>query len=531
MSIGDWTADPATNELRRRDEVVRLEPKAMDVLMALARRAGGVVSREELFAAAWPGLVVGDEALTQAITRLRRALGDDPRSPAYIETIPKRGYRMAAVVGEARDAPAPARPRRRWLPAALLAALLLPAALFFALRDRIGVPAEAPAPDAADAAWVTVSVLPFDSLGGEGGQAYFARGMSDSLMNELGRLSGLRLIAAANAAEAATRARYVVSGSVQRDAAMLRVHVRLVDGRSNEQLWSERFERPAADLFEVQDEIARRLAATLPAKLTETERALMAKRYTRSVAAYELFLEAQGLFLARGARENERARELYRRAIEIDPRFARAYAGLAMTHALEHRLGPAPDARALERAHELARTALLIDPDIAQVHWALGFVHAQARRHPQALESLRRAVEVQPSFADAYALMGGIHTYLGEPAKSIPLMRTAMRLKPEGGYLYYLLTGRAYLFEGDTEQALINVREALLRNPADLETRLYLAAGLAAAGDIDAAKWEAEEIRALEPGFSLAGWLASYPLTSAPHRARLQQLLGMAGLR
>ena len=156
---------------------------------------------------------------------------------------------------------------------------------------------------------------------------------------------------------------------------------------------------------------------------------------------------------------------------------------------------------------------------------ALGFVYTQARRYPEAIESLQRATQMNPSFADAYALLGGIHTYMGESAKSIPLLRTAMRLEPEGGYLYFLLLGRAYFFEGDFEQALINLRAALARNPADLEAHIYLAAALMASGNRSAAEWEAQEIRSLEPGFSLGRWLESYPLSSPPYRDSLRRPL------
>ena len=126
--------------------------------------------------------------------------------------------------------------------------------------------------------------------------------------------------------------------------------------------------------------------------------------------------------------------------------------------------------------------------------------------------------------------MGGVHTYLGQPAKSIPLLRTAMRLDPAAGYLYYLLLGRAYLFQGDVEQALINLREAAARNPADIETHLFLAAALVQGGNQRSAQWEVEEIRTLQPGFSLATWLAEYPLASEPLRQRLRSMLSQAGL-
>ncbi|MEP7246887.1 MAG: hypothetical protein ABI885_24835 [Gammaproteobacteria bacterium] len=109
-------------------------------------------------------------------------------------------------------------------------------------------------------------------------------------------------------------------------------------------------------------------------------------------------------------------------------------------------------------------------------------------------------------------------------------MRTAQRLNPEGGYLYFLLLGRAYLFENDVEPAMINLREAAARNPVDLETRIYLAATIAATGHRSGAQWAADEVRALEPDFSLQRWFESYPLSSTRYRERLAHLLAMAGL-
>src|SRR5262249_51578422 len=156
--------------------------------------------------------------------------------------------------------------------------------------------------------------------------------------------------------------------------------------------WSERYERPFGELFPVQDEIIRKLAATLPARVSDSERARLARRHTRSLSAYDHLLRAQALFLVRGARENAEAGEEYRKAIEDDPPFARAYAGLALTHAMAHRLhvGRAKPP-GLERALELAETARGIDPDSAEVQWALGFVHAQARRHREAIAALEKA--------------------------------------------------------------------------------------------------------------------------------------------
>ncbi|MFL6570168.1 MAG: winged helix-turn-helix domain-containing protein [Burkholderiales bacterium] len=535
--IGDWSVEPTLDALQRGGETVRLEPKAMELLVALASRPGEVVSREELLSAVWPGVVVGDEALSQAVTKLRKALGDDVRAPIYIETISKRGYRLIAPVKPLADrpgaemaaAPAPGKPHLRQR-AALIGFLVALVAVGTYLwqsqraaslsgrqtQDEPGADRLSKLP--------TVTVTPFDSLSDDPAQVYLARGITADLATDLSRLAGLRVIGA-------SRGRYLVSGSVQRAADHLKVNVRLTDSTTGQQLWSERYEKSVGDLFAVQDEIVARLVAALPVKLSEAERSRLARRYTRNLEAYDYFLRGQAALLTRTHEDNQTAREMYRKALALDPAFARAYAGLALTHAADYRNqwtdgGP----QALARAFELAETAARIDPEIVEVQWVLAYVHAQSRRHEQAIAHLNRAIALDPSFADAYALLGSIQTYIGQPAKAISLVRTAIHLNPDAGYLYFLVLARAYLFQGDAEQALINLKEALSRNAANLESQVYLVATLALAGDKDTARWKAEELRALEPDFSIGKWLKSYPMTDEEQKQRLTRLLGQAGL-
>ena len=535
--IGEWSVEPALDALQRCGETVRLEPKAMELLVALSSRPGEVLSREELLSAVWPGVVVGDEALSQAVTKLRKALGDDVRAPIYIETISKRGYRLIAPVkplagrrgAEIAAAPAPGKPhlRQRSVLIGLVVASVAVGTYLWQSRHAAslagGHAQEEPGADRISKL-PTVTVTPFDSLSDDPAQMYLARGITADLATDLSRLAGLRVIGA-------SRGRYLVSGSVQRAADHLKVNVRLTDSTTGQQLWSERYEKSLGDLFAVQDDIVARLVAALPVKLSEAERSRLARRYTRNLEAYDYFLRGQAALLTRTHEDNQTAREMYHKALALDPAFARAYAGLALTHAADYRQqwtdnGP----QALTRAFELAETAARIDPEIVEVQWVLAYVHAQSRRHEQAIVHLNRAIALDPSFADAYALLGSIQTYVGQPAKAIPLVRTAIHLNPDAGYLYFLVLGRAYLFRGDAEQALINLKEALSRNAANVESQVYLVATLALAGDKDAARWKAEELHVLEPDFSTGKWLQSYPMTDEGQKQRLTRLLAQAGL-
>jgi DNA-binding winged helix-turn-helix (wHTH) protein len=244
LQIGEWWADRTTNELGRAGVTVRIEPKAMEVLMVLADHAGQVVSREELLAAVWPGVVVGEEALTQSIIKLRRAFDDNPRSPSYIETIPKRGYRIIAPVTKSEGVPATldraapalpsqppasARTRTRWLGALAGVALALIVAGGYFVRSTqqtTDADADADAFDAGDgrrASLLTVTVMPFDTLGAGAEQRYLARGISSDLMTDLSQLSGLRLISASDAPSARNQRRASATSSRARFSATARV--------------------------------------------------------------------------------------------------------------------------------------------------------------------------------------------------------------------------------------------------------------------------------------------------------------------
>ena len=549
VQIGEWRVAPDLNQISRGQETVQLEPKAMAVLLHLARQPGEVASRDELLAAVWPGVIVGDNALTQVVIKLRKALGDTAREPAYIQAISKKGYRLIAIVDPSPDATPDLRQvhqstsrqrAARWPSGALAIAVIVAGAGWYFNREEGKVNAPRSIDSRSElpqiAALPIVIVKPLEAVG-EDPRSLIARALTADLVTDLSKVSGLWIASGLEQQDQAslgaekTRARYVLSGTVQGDGEQLRLHVYLSDVLAGRQIWSQRFDRDAKDLFAVQDDLVKSVLAVLPVKVSEAETQRLAQRYTRNLEAYEHFLRGQAALLVRRRTQNDTAREMYWKAIHSDPTFSRAYAGLAMAYALDYQQGWAADGgAALTRALEFAKTAEQMSPDMPEAHWVLGFVHTQRRQHEEALRHLDSALRLNPSYADAYALKGGIYTYIGQPAEGIPLLRTALRLNPDAGSLYFLLLGRAYYFLGDGEQARVNLDHALLRNSENLEARIYLVAAHQLVGARDAAEWQVGEIRTLERAFNVRTWLASYPMTHAGQKERLIKSLEEIGL-
>jgi TolB-like protein/Tfp pilus assembly protein PilF len=375
-------------------------------------------------------------------------------------------------------------------------------------------------------AGATLTIMPFEAISENERERRFARGMRADLITDLSGLPDLTVISPSLSNAVPVTARYQVYGNVQQVGELIGVHIRLVDTASQRQLWSRRYERALGDIFQVQRSISRDVVHQLALEVSTADLERLARRYTPNLLAYEDFLRGQAELLLREREANTTARRWYRQAIERDPNFARAYAGLALSYAADYRNHWTEDGeKALRQAQEMAQTGAQIDPDIREVYWVLGYVAAQYRQHQVALAHLERALEIDYSYADAYALMGGINTYLGRPELSIGLLRKALRLNQNAGYLYYLLLGRAYYFMGSYEQALINLRESLARNPMILETHIYLLATAVAQQDTDTADWETEEIRMIAPGFKGNAWLATYPMSDEGQRKLLADVL------
>lgn len=514
----------------------------MSLLLLLAASPGDTLSRDEIFDALWPGVIVSDDTLTQVVIKLRKAFGETAKQSKYIQTVTKRGYKLHAdIVVRSNGADSSAKlghgfSRRS---AVIVVIVLLVACIFYAMSGLRTSSTTQPASPSGlpQNAIPTLTVEPFSLLARDSTQTYLAAGLTHDLITDLSKLSALWVVSARsvmgqNTGPSTTAVTgYAVSGEVQRWEEQIRINVHLRDIASGRQIWSERFQRPFKDLFLIQEEISTEIASSLSIRISEAEQRRLSQPYTQNIQAYEYFLQAQSLLLLRLEPENERARHYYQRAIALDPSFARAYAGLALSYSADYRNQWLEGGQqALKQARAMARTALQIDPEVPEIYWVLAYVSVQNKQHQSAIELLQKAITIDHSFADAYALLGGIYTYVGQPELSPELLRTAIRLNPEAGNLYFLLLGRAYVFERDWEQALINLREALLRNPVNLEARIYLAIALASIGATEDAAWEAAEILSLQANFNARAWLDTYPMSDQKQRQFLSSALAQLGL-
>ena len=549
FAVGEWEVHGRSNELRRGATTLKLEPKVMQVLCFLASRPGQAVTREELEAEAWPRVVVTYDALTSAIIKLRKALGDDARNPRYIETLSKSGYRLIADVrpleaGPDRPATEAPAPRRR-LPRLALGSALIAAAGLLAWLTL--TPDDPPTPDAEGAqtprAPPGIAVLPFENLGAAPEQDYFADGITEDLITDLSKLPGLRVVARnsafayrGTAEDEGVIARelgvdYLLKGSVQRSADRIRINVRLTGGAQGGNLWAERYDRTLEDLFALQDEIAASILSALELKIAPGDRARLGRDHVASIQAYDAFLRGLDHYGRRSLDDTQQAIQHYRRAIALDPGFARAYAGLALVYTRDAVDGwdlTAGDA--LARAAELTEQARRLDPTVPQIYFVQGQIELFRRNYPAAIRNAEKAIEIKPNYADAHALLAWILHFAGRPEDGLASMERAVRLNPRVPAVYRVIRGTLSYAKEQIDQAVVDIESAADASPSYQLLRVWLAAVYAAAGRLEDAAWESQEILALDPDFSIAHVERAFPIRDPLYRERFLADLRRAGL-
>jgi len=503
LRIGDWNIDVRGNEIARDGVVVRLEPKAIEVLAFLAGHAGSVISREEILSAVWPKVVVGDDTLTQAIIKLRKALGDDAQSPRYIETIPKRGYRLIATVMT--SAPArgtvPIRPDAL-APGGAAAIACVVAGLAMSLLGWLAATGieENGWPIAAQSGGLprgkappVIAVLPLVNLGNDSRRDYFSEGMTEDIINGLGRFSALRVMSrgavepyraklpAPRTVRQDLGAEYILKGSVREAQGRLRVSVALSAARQGRVVWSDRYEGEGKDVFEFQDRIVTNIVGVLALQVTQAERERGAGRPVESLEAYDLVLQARQLVYRLDRETNRQARELLRRAIELAPEYGEAYVALAHAEYRRADQGWTDDAQeGMRRVEAHARKALSLPDRGAHARAYAQLARIHGRDLDVALEDANHAVELNPSDPVALYALGSIQLWMGRTEEAVATLEAARRFDPS---LDDIVLPMGYYLLGRYKRALEDADARLARNPNVVFLLAVRAATLARLGE------------------------------------------------
>jgi TolB-like protein/Flp pilus assembly protein TadD len=411
LKVGNWTVDPSLNGMSWEGRTVRLEPKVMEVLLCLTQHPGETVSKEELFQAVWPNIVVTEDVLKRCIAALRRAFDDDARNPRIIETISKRGYRLIAPV----SAPA------------TVAAV---------------PPPESPVTD-------SIVVLPFANMSSDPENEYFADGITEEIIDALAQVQGLRVVARSSAFSFKGKyidlrivgeqlnVRTVLEGSVRRADNRLRITAQLVCTADGYHVWSERYDREMKDVFAIQEEIAQAIAQRLKVAFPWHGKPLV-KTGTPNLEAYQSYLKGHALLYKRGPAIS-RALVCCQRAVDLDPNYALAWAALTNCYALLGWNGLAVPRDFMPKAMEAARRAVALDPSLAEAHCALAVTSlTYTWDWEEAEREFARSIQLNPKDIQALSWYGCFYLQLSEGrlTEGMEQVKLALASDPLSGYTH-----------------------------------------------------------------------------------------------
>jgi TolB-like protein/DNA-binding winged helix-turn-helix (wHTH) protein/Tfp pilus assembly protein PilF len=487
VQFGVFELDLQRAELRKQGVKVKLQEQPLKVLQLLLENSGQVVSREQIRTRIWPAntFVEFDQGLYSAMARLRDALGDSSESPRFIETVARRGYRFIAPVTIVADGPTPtvssemktrteankALTARRFV--VNLVAGLVGGALLLAVVLGFDI--------AGAREWLrsrttpirSIAVLPLENLSGDSGQEYLADGMTDELITNLAHLSDLRVISRTSAMHYRNTKKTlpeigrelnvgaIVEGSVVRSGARVRITVQLVDATSDRHIWAKNYERNLGDVLGLQSEVAEAIAGEINLRLTASEKVRLGGPRALNPQAYQLYLQGRYL-MDRASKENlQQAVDYYRRSIELDPGFARAWAGLGEAYSEQAGMGFLPEGEGWRKAREAIEQSLALDPSLAEAHAIMGEMQLfHDWNWQEANTSLQRAMALEPNDATVLQKKAWLDAILGRLEEALPLDRRAISLDPLSESARSEFEAHAY-FAGRMEEAAAAIHRTL----------------------------------------------------------------------
>jgi adenylate cyclase len=471
LQIGEWLVEPDLNLITRGKKKISVEPKVIEVLVCLADYPGEVLSKEQIIKTVWPDTFVSEEVLRYSISELRKAFGDDVKNPKVIQTIVRRGYRLIAPVTNK---------------------------------------------DSASHGKESVAVLAFSDMSAAKDQEYFCDGISEEIINNLSRIKNLRVSSRTSSFAFKGRSEdirsigkrlnvsAVLEGSVRKAEDRFRISVQLINVKDGYPLWSEQYDRELKNIFAIQDEIARRIAATLKITLTPKESSAISKSPTTDLRAYDFYLRGRQFYYQYTRKGIEFALKMFSQAIELDMDFARAYAGIADCCSYLFMYAGNQD-KHRKQADSNSLRALETDPDSAEAHASRAVALFLKNEHTESEKEFETAIRLDPTLFEAYYFYARSSFVQGELEKAIRLYEKSSEVNPHD-YQAPLLVAQIYSDLGQPQKAEfsrrrgIEVAEARLKLNPDDARALYMGAnGLVALGEIDRGLEWAKQALGIDP--------------------------------
>ena len=418
-------------------------------------------------------------------------------------------------------------------------------ALGISATEHIGVAANASRDNLELSDRPSIAVLPFANFSGDKDQDYFADGISEDIITDLSKIAGLMVISRNSTFTYKGKAidakqvgrdlgvRYVLEGSVRKADNRVRITGQLIDAATGGHLWAERYDRHLTDIFEIQDDVTRRIVDALKVTLSPAENARLADSVTHNIDAYDLFIRGREFLLGENKNRDKfvQSLKLFTRALELDPNYSEAYAGLSWAYNFDYsnRWSDNPD-NSLQVAKHNAELAIQKDPNEPLAHFVASLAAIFGKDLDGAKSEAENALSLNPNFALAYATLGTICAYSGQPLAAIPVIERAMRLDPAWSQQYLHFLGTAYLLAGKYETAAALLRQRVLLVPGTDLTRAILASALGHLGENDEARRVWRELKEINPKYSFNEHFARQPFKREEDVKRIAEGLAKAGL-
>ncbi len=533
--FGVFTLDARSGDLRKHGIPIKLQDRPARALLALVERQGELVTRQEIRQRLWAEdtFVDFEHSISSAINKVRTALNDSAKHPRYIETVGRQGYRFIYPVIPIYEAatPVPAlvrSPERaaKWWPfwaAVVIVTIALGGSLYWQVHAN------------SHSSVRSIAVLPLKNLSSDPEQEFLAEGLTDELITRLASLPGLKVISRTSSMQYKDSNKplpqiakelhvdAIVEGSVLRSGDRVRITAEFIHAKDDHHIWAQSYERDQRDIFDVQNEVTSAIAESIQLKIAPATRQQLAESHRIDPQAHEDYLRGKHYWSKRNTGDFKTAIEYFQRAVERDPTYAEAYAGLANTYALMGGYADKAQAPFIEKAREAANRALAIDPKLADAHVGLAVIAQNYDWDWQKAESeYRRAIELDANNATAHHWYAEFLSYHGRFAESFAEIDRAEQLDPLS-LIIRTDKGAIFLFARQYKRAIEQFHAVLVQEPRFGRARLIQLA-YAENGQMQEALHDAEEVLKMQddmPTRSAMGYL----LARNGKRAEAQRIL------